>query len=127
MNYKLYLQYYQNILYLNCAISILCNLYEYIINFIYVCKKVICIFIERGSFLFGERFCIDNVHSLLHLIDDVIEHSILDKNSAIKYENDLQKIKIMVRGGKCPLTQIINRLSKYNTNILMSKNSLKKL
>ena len=88
-------------------------------------KKLFVYSLKGGSFLFGERFCIDNVHSLLHLIDDVIEHSILDKNSAIKYENDLQKIKIMVRGGKCPLTQIIYRLSKYNTNILMSKNSLK--
>ena len=32
----------------------------------------------------------------------------------------------MVRGGKCPLTQIIKRLSKYNTHILISRNSFKK-
>ena len=32
----------------------------------------------------------------------------------------------MVIGGKCPLTQIINRLSEYNTHILISRNSLKK-
>ena len=54
----------------------------------------------------------------------MIEHGILDKNSAFKYENYWQNIKRMVRGGKCPLTQIINRLSEYNTHI--SRNSFKK-
>ena len=57
------------------------------------------------------------MHSLLHLVDNIIEHGILDKHSTFKYENYLQKIKRMVRGGKCPLTQIINRLSEYNTHI----------
>ena len=32
----------------------------------------------------------------------------------------------MFRGGKCPLAQIINRLSEYNTHILISRNSFKK-
>ena len=32
----------------------------------------------------------------------------------------------MVRGGKCPFTQIINRLSDYNIHILISRNSFKK-
>ena len=39
-------------------------------------QKLLVYFVERGSFLFGERFCIYNVHSLLHLVDDVIEHGI---------------------------------------------------
>ena len=122
----LYHQYYQHFLSLNCAISI-CNL-VLISNQFYMmfAQKLLVYFVERGSFLFGERFCIYNVHSLLHLVDDVIEHGILDNNSAFKYENYLQKIKRMVRGGKCPLTQIINRLSEYNTHILISRNSLKK-
>ena len=65
-------------------------------------QKLLVYLVERCSFLFGERFCIYNMHSLLHLV--------LDKKSAFKYENYLQKIKRIVKGGKYSLTQIINRL-----------------
>ena len=80
---------------------------------------MIIFFVERGKLLFGERFCIYNVHSLLHLVDDVKEYGPLNENSSFKYENYLQNIKRMIRSGKCPLAQIINRLDEYNDNILL--------
>ena len=82
-------------------------------------KQLLVFFVEKGQFLFRDRFCIYNVHSLLHLVDDVKEYDPLDDNSSFKYENYLQNIKRMIRSGKCPLTQIINRLDEYNDNILL--------
>ena len=74
--------------------------------------KLLVYFVKRGVELFGERVAIYNVHSLLHLVDDVKLHGPLDMNSSFKYENYMQYIKVMVRNGKNPLTQIVNRLEE---------------
>ena len=53
------------------------------------------------------------IHSLLHLYEDV-EHfgCSLNEVSAFKFENNLQRIKHLVRQGKHPLTQVCKRLNE---------------
>ena len=50
-------------------------------------QKLLVYFVERGYFFLGERFCIYNVHSLLRLVDGVIEHGILDKTLSVHHIN----------------------------------------
>ena len=57
-----------------------------------------------------------NVHSLLHLADDVAVHGALDKFSAFPFENYLQKLKRFVRSGKNPIVQIARRLSESSNH-----------
>lgn len=51
-----------------------------------------------------------NVHSLIHLADDVDKFGALDSFSAFKFENYLQKVKKMVKSSALPLPQIIRRV-----------------
>ena len=53
-----------------------------------------------------------NVHSLLHLTDDVeYFHCNLDGNSAFPYENFLQTLKHCVRGASNPVVQVAKRFA----------------
>lgn len=67
-------------------------------------------FIEQEGILYGQRFIVYNVHSLLHLAAEVNSFGCLDNLSAFPFENKLQQIKGMVRSGKTPLMQVANRL-----------------
>lgn len=69
-------------------------------------------FVERGRILYGQRFLVYNVHSLLHLAADVVNHGSLDNFSAFQFENKLQDIKRLVRSGRNPLIQVANRLEE---------------
>ena len=86
-------------------------------------NKSLKYFVKQGVILFGNRFCIYNVHSLLHLSDDMTRYGPLDQNSSFKYENYFQFIKKLVRNGKNPLTQITNRLDEFtkHCNPLITK------
>lgn len=59
--------------------------------------------------LYGKTFLIYNVHSLLHLVDDVKYHGSLSEFSAFPFENKLSSVKRMIRGKNKPLQQLINR------------------
>ena len=59
---------------------------------------------------------------LIHLSDDVKNLGSLDENSAFQFENYMQVFKKQVRSGKCPLTQIINRIDEHvRFNNIVSK------
>ena len=109
----LYYKYYEHLLCLNSAMSILCsNKLSSIPNMINFANKQLTYFIKQGMVLFGRRYAIYNVHSLSHFKDDVIYQGTLDINSSFKYENYMQYLKHMVRNGKNPMTQIINRIDE---------------
>ena len=113
-------EYYNHFLIFNVAISILVSPFlSKDVNLTSYAHKLLEYFIEEGIRLFGVRFAVYNVHSLLHLKEDVLRLGSLDGSSAFKFENYMQVIKKMVRSGKFPLTQISNRLEEYNRHIVV--------
>ncbi|CAB4013323.1 Hypothetical predicted protein [Paramuricea clavata] len=74
-------------------------------------------FVEKAKLLYGEEFIVYNVHSLIHLVEDVKTHGCLDSFSGFPFENYLQKLKRFVRSGKNPLAQIVKRLSESSGKI----------
>ncbi len=71
-------------------------------------------FVEHFGCLYGQEFLVYNVHSLVHLSQDVKVHGNLDLISAFPYENFLGQLKKMVRGPCNALTQVIHRLSEMD-------------
>ena len=53
-----------------------------------------------------------NVHSLIHITDDVRKYGILDSFSAFPYESVLGNIKRKIRTSNAPLAQISRRISE---------------
>ena len=77
------IDYYNNFLILNSAISLLCS--EKLCrnrNYIEYAHRLLICFIQRGQILFGDKFLVYNVHSLLHQGEDVRYMGDLNINSA---------------------------------------------
>ncbi|KAK0154734.1 hypothetical protein N1851_002949 [Merluccius polli] len=86
-------------------------------------------FVTHFGQLYGKEALVYNVHSLVHLAQDVRQHGCLDNISAFPYENHLQKLKKLVRKPERPLPQMLRRLSEQNQIMKLSINksvSLKK-
>ena len=107
-------KYYENVLTLNIAISILCSpeLSQSLV-YVWFADTLLTYFVKQGVILFGNIFCIYNVHCLLHLSDDVTQYCSLDQNSSFKVEIYLQYIKKLGRNDKNPLTKISNRIDEF--------------
>ena len=110
---------YNNFLLLNFALALLMS--EKLTNNmqnIELSRFLFHKFIVEGIILYGEAFPVYNVHSLLHLPNDAIQFKYLDRCSAFSYENYLQKIKKMVKGGKSELHQIIKKVIYESTHTI---------
>ena len=66
-----------------------------------------------------------NVHSLLHLCDDVQKYKCLDNISAFPFENYLQTLKRMVRKKSDIVTQVARRISEKQVKCKTSRSPLK--
>lgn len=88
---------------------------ELAINYNQYAHDLLRFFVEHGGDLYGQRFQVFNVHSLLHLAADATSFGCLDQFSAFPFESRLQQIKKMVRAGKNPLMEIANRLEESTT------------
>ena len=55
------------------------------------------LFVKTSPKIYGDKFVSFNVHCLIHLAQDVINHGSLDEFSAFCFENKLQIIKKHVR------------------------------
>lgn len=62
--------------------------------------------------LYGEAQLVYNVHSLLHVVDDVKNFGPLDAFSAFSFESHMYKIKKMIRRNNNPLAQLCNRVGE---------------
>jgi hypothetical protein len=71
-------------------------------------------FVSKSSELYGEEFLVYNVHSLVHLADEVEAFGKLDNSSAFLFENFMQHLKRMVRSARNPLVQVAHRLKERN-------------
>jgi len=70
-------------------------------------------FVENCRCLYGDTFVVYNVHSLLHLVDDVKYFGIsLNQLNAFPYENYLQSLKRLIRSPSSPLVQVAKRIEE---------------
>ena len=74
-------------------------------------KFYVPIFAER----YGKEYVSHNVHSFIHLDNDVEKFGALDKFSAFKYENFYQILAKLIREGEKPLQQLVNRCAEMKS------------
>jgi hypothetical protein len=76
-------------------------------------KELLLEFVRDAARLLGAKFVVYNVHCMTHIADDVqhFGHS-LNEFSGFPYENHLQVIKKMVKGGPNPMVQVCGRLAE---------------
>lgn len=103
--------YYTHFLLLACAIRILSHPEDCHVNNS-CASELIMEFVNKFSELYGTENVSYNVHSLLHLAEDVKAFGHLDAYSAFKFENFMQTIKKMVTKASSPIQQIQNRLKE---------------
>ena len=116
---------YEHFLTLHVSLSILlnsCN--EYRTFYLDYAPQLINYFVMNAPTFYGNTFNVYNVHSLLHVHEDVRNFGCsLNEISAFRYENFMKTLKKMVRNANNPVVQIAKRLSeiKNTTRIKSSK------
>ena len=80
------------------------------------CKDLMKWFVKKSAENYGKQFVSHNVHSLIHLADDVNTFGSLDRYSAFPFENNLQKVKNLIRTNGRQLQQLANRLGEIEEN-----------
>lgn len=71
-------------------------------------------FVEHSKVIYGKQFLVYNVHTLIHLPDDVEKYGPLDSFSGFPFENYFSNVKSLVRSSKKPLQQICRRLHELS-------------
>ncbi|KAG8238459.1 hypothetical protein J437_LFUL016916 [Ladona fulva] len=105
---------YDHFLILHVAIRILCS-EEMAFPFCGYASELLKSFVQGMTERYGMDSLVYNVHSLIHLADDVkFFQAPLDKFSSFPYENFLGKMKKMVRSASNPLGQISRRLAELD-------------
>lgn len=106
--------YYRHFLKLHCAMRILCNRNECIKNNL-LASKLLRDFVSQMPDLYGAHNMAYNVHSILHLADDVMYFKVpLEDFSAFPFENFMQYIKKAPKTGYRVLEQVYNRTAERN-------------
>lgn len=79
-------------------------------------NSLLVTFVQNAKTLYGNGMLVYNVHSLIHLADDVRRLGVLDNFSSFPFENALKNLKKLVRKPSQILQQIANRLSEQNSS-----------
>ncbi|XP_071575335.1 uncharacterized protein [Temnothorax nylanderi] len=79
-------------------------------------QELILFFIKTFKKLYRIHNMSHNVHSLVHLVDDVKKFGPIDNFSAFKFENYMQILKKYIRKSEKPLQQVIRRYSESYIN-----------
>ena len=70
-------------------------------------RELLNYFVINSKHLYTKSFCIYNVHSLLHICDDVVKFDCsLNDISCFPFENFMQTLKKAVKNSKSPVVQI---------------------
>lgn len=99
---------YNHFLALHCATTICCS--ESLLPYVDVAQYLFKEFVDNFGHIYGDENYCYNIHSLIHLTDDVKRYGVLDNFSAFPGESNLASIKRMLRGGYKPLQQIVKRI-----------------
>ena len=87
------------------------------VNEVQFAKELLIWFVKNSETVYGCTFNVYNVHSLIHLADDVLHfNSSLDDLSAFKFENFMQTVKKSVRASTNPVAQVVKRMAESNGN-----------
>ena len=111
---------YKHFLSLSIAIRFLCesdNTKR--IEYLEDAQNLLHYFVYNAKFHYGSLFTVYNVHSIVHLCEDVKHYKVsLHDMSASPFENYLQRLKKFVRGTQNPLVQICKRLDELGRDII---------
>lgn len=112
---------YNNFLTIHVAASILSSSYlSSISSYIDYAQELIEHFVKTFKIIYGAHNVSHNVHSLLHITEDVKQFGPLDIFSTFKFENYMTQIKKLIRQSNYPLSQIARRLVEVN-NVFINK------
>ncbi|KAJ8677811.1 hypothetical protein QAD02_013598 [Eretmocerus hayati] len=90
---------------LTCAIRILSDPDQYIINNDFA-NKLLRSFVRDFKILYGEQYLVYNIHNLIHLAEEALRNGPLDSFSAFDFENFMRVLKGYLRKPESPLQQI---------------------
>lgn len=118
---------YNNFLVLHFAITLLISKkFCFQENYLEYAENLLKHFVTSFRLIYGKHHVSHNVHGLLHLVDDVRHFGPLDTFSSFRFENFMQKLKVLIKKDDKPLQQIAKRLqeidiygikSQHNKNI----------
>ncbi|KAM0727557.1 hypothetical protein ACS0PU_005806 [Formica fusca] len=100
---------YKNFLLFACAVRILVDpvlVKDYAVD----ADKLLRLFIEHSSKIYGQTFVVYNVHHLMHIVADRRLHGHLEKFSAFKFESFLGHMKNFLHAPGKTLSQIVCRV-----------------
>lgn len=80
-------------------------------------EKLIACWLSQSKKLYGKQFIVYNVHSLLHLPDDVRKYGHLDAVSAFPFENFMRHLKSTIRKPQKVLEQLANRMAEGSFHV----------
>lgn len=103
---------------------ILCSQDLLIHEYLTYAQDLIHCFVKVFIKLYGVENVSHNVHSFVHLVDDVKRFGPLDNFSAFKFENYMQILKRYIRKAERPLQQVIRRYMENETYSLLSSTIL---
>lgn len=102
------LKFYQHFLLYFCSITI-CST-EYHMDILHIAEEMLKSFLEHFKVLYGAYYCVSNIHNLCHLVEEVRRFGPLITFSAYPFESKLHNLKMKLRTGTLPLSQIGKRL-----------------
>ena len=85
-------------------------------------RELLEFFVNKSKSIYGDSFCVYNVHCLTHLADDA-EHYQCSLNDicGFPFENHLQTVKKFVRQAKNPIAQVGKRLTELEKTGVKNK------
>jgi len=99
---------YNHFMTLHVLIRILCDAEQHQNKWNYV-ESLAKHFIRSFAKIYGVHHVTHNVYGIIHLVEDAKLHGSIEKFSAFKFENFMQKLKNMIRKPEKPLQQIARR------------------
>ncbi|XP_036139931.1 uncharacterized protein LOC105834898 isoform X1 [Monomorium pharaonis] len=113
---------YINFLILHVIVRILSS--QELNEYVTYAHELILFFIQTYKKLYGIYNMSHNVHSLVHLVDDVKKFGPIDNFSAFKFENYMQILKKYIRKSDKPLQQVVRRYIEQDINSDLSLSSI---
>lgn len=113
-------KYYNHYLLYFCAVTI-CSSEIYLKDLTDTADDCLKHFLKNFLVLYGKPYVFMNVHNLCHLMDDVKKFGSLEQFSTYPFESMLYQLKLMVRTGNNPLSQIANRMIERESSFEYNK------
>ena len=77
-------------------------------------QSLITEFVKQSIELYGDTFAVYNVHSLIHIVDDVQNFGPLDGYSAFSFENHMKSINKLIRHHNKEMAQVAKQLAEIS-------------